>query len=93
MQISETGEESPPSRFHLKREMDLWMAIALAVGNMVRSGIFLLPSSLAAAAGPVSIIGWIFPDAGAVREGRAGTRVLGDDGGTVVSFDLHQAIR
>jgi basic amino acid/polyamine antiporter, APA family len=66
VQISETAEESPASRPHLKREMGLWMAIALVVGNMVGSGIFLLPSSLAAAAGPVSIIGWIFTGVGAI---------------------------
>jgi carbamate kinase len=32
-------------------------------------------------------------DTGAILQGRAGTRVLGDDGGLLVSFDLHQAIR
>jgi APA family basic amino acid/polyamine antiporter len=50
----------------LKRQMGLWMAVALVVGNMVGSGVFLLPASLAAAAGPVSIIGWIFTGVGAM---------------------------
>lgn len=64
-----TGQEleapaAPKPR--LKRQMGLWMVIALVVGNMVGSGIFLLPASLAAAAGPVSIFGWIFTGVGAM---------------------------
>jgi len=50
----------------LKRSMGLWMATALVIGNMVGSGIFLLPASLASVAGPVSIIGWIFTGVGAM---------------------------
>jgi len=50
----------------LKRTMGMWMATALVVGNMVGSGIFLLPASLSAAAGPVSIIGWVFTGVGAM---------------------------
>jgi basic amino acid/polyamine antiporter, APA family len=50
----------------LKRSMGLWMATALVVGNMVGSGVFLLPASLADAAGPVSIIGWLFTGVGAM---------------------------
>jgi APA family basic amino acid/polyamine antiporter len=49
-----------------RRTIGLWMATALVVGNMIGSGVFLLPSSLAAAAGPVSLLGWVFTDAGAV---------------------------
>jgi len=49
-----------------RRTIGLWMATALVVGNMIGSGVFLLPSSLAAAAGPVSLIGWAFTGAGAV---------------------------
>jgi APA family basic amino acid/polyamine antiporter len=55
--------ERPPK---LKRSMGLWMATALVVGNMVGSGIFLLPSSLAATAGPVSMLAWAFTGAGAI---------------------------
>ena len=51
---------------NLKRTMGLWMATALVIGNMVGSGIFLLPASLAGAAGPVSIIGWLFTGVGAM---------------------------
>ena len=44
MQASDSAEEPPGSRPRSKREIGLWMAIALAVGNMVGSGIFLLPA-------------------------------------------------
>ncbi|WP_205697081.1 amino acid permease [Conexibacter sp. SYSU D00693] len=61
----------PPSRAaderpRLKRSMGLWMATALVVGNMIGSGVFLLPASLADAAGPISILGWVFTGAGAM---------------------------
>ncbi len=32
-------------------------------------------------------------DASAILRGRAGTRVVADDGGSALSFDLHQATR
>src|SRR5829696_5994984 len=50
----------------LKRSMGLWMATALVVGNMIGSGVFLLPASLAGTAGPVSVLAWIFTGAGAI---------------------------
>lgn len=56
------GAEAPK----LKRSMGVWMATALVIGNMVGSGIFLLPASLAAVAGPISIFGWIFTGIGAM---------------------------
>ena len=49
----------------LKRSMGLWMAIALVVGNMIGSGIFLLPSALAGE-GSISILAWVFTGAGAM---------------------------
>jgi basic amino acid/polyamine antiporter, APA family len=63
-----TQLEAAPTRAkpRLKRSMGLWMATALVVGNMIGSGVFLLPASLAGAAGPVSLIGWIFTGAGAI---------------------------
>jgi len=68
----------------LKRSMGLWMATALVIGNMVGSGIFLLPASLAAVAGPISIFGWVFTGIGAMllalvfaRLGRAMPRTGG----------------
>ena len=60
--INITDERKP----QLKRSLGLWMATALVVGNMIGSGIFLLPASLAAEAGPVSILGWLFTGAGAI---------------------------
>ena len=40
-----------------QRKLGLWMATALVVGNMIGSGVFLLPSSLAAYGG-ISIVAW-----------------------------------
>lgn len=42
-----------------------WMAVALVMGNMIGSGIFLLPSSLAPYRG-LSIVGWVVSAAGAL---------------------------
>ena len=38
------------TRPELKREMGLWTATAMVVGNMIGSGVFLLPAALAAVA-------------------------------------------
>ena len=55
--------DAPPT---LKRGLGVWMATALVVGNMVGSGIFLLPSSLAATAGPASLLAWVVTGIGAM---------------------------
>lgn len=47
------------------RALGLWTAMALVVGNMIGSGVFLLPASLAPYGG-ISILGWIFTTAGAL---------------------------
>ncbi|WP_216207361.1 amino acid permease [Amycolatopsis aidingensis] len=47
------------------RGLGLWAATALVVGNMIGSGVFLLPSSLASF-GAVSLLGWLFTSVGAV---------------------------
>jgi APA family basic amino acid/polyamine antiporter len=60
------GPNGQPASPGLKRSIGLWTATALVVGNMVGSGVFLLPASLAGAAGPVSIIGWLFTGVGAM---------------------------
>lgn len=66
-----------------QRALGPWMATALVVGNMIGSGVFLLPASLAAYGG-ASIVGWIFTAVGALllamvfsRLGRAFPRVGG----------------
>ncbi|MBC9250308.1 amino acid permease [Pseudomonas alcaligenes] len=46
-------------------EMGFWTCSALVVGNMVGSGVFLLPSSLAPYGG-LSLIGWLVSTTGAV---------------------------
>ncbi|MEO6222171.1 MAG: amino acid permease [Vicinamibacterales bacterium] len=49
----------------MKRDsLGFWMAIALVMGNMVGSGVFLLPSSLAAFGG-LSLAGWMASTVGA----------------------------
>lgn len=58
--------DAPPGRSGLKRSMGLWIATALVIGNMVGSGVFLLPSALAGEAGPVSLIAWGLTGAGAI---------------------------
>ncbi len=47
------------------RKLGIWMCAALVVGNMVGSGVFLLPASLGAYGG-VSLLGWLFTSAGAM---------------------------
>jgi APA family basic amino acid/polyamine antiporter len=49
-----------------KRKLGLWMATALVIGNMIGSGVFLLPASLAGAAGPIAIVSWLLTGAGAL---------------------------
>lgn len=60
------AESRPPAPPKLKRSIGLWMATALVVGNMIGSGVFMLPATLAGAAGPISLLGWVFTGAGAM---------------------------
>ena len=46
--------------------MGVWMVTALVIGNMIGSGIFLLPATMAGEAGPVSILAWVFTGIGAI---------------------------
>ena len=52
---------SPPST----RRIGLWMTVALVMGNMIGSGIFLLPASLAPY-GALGLAGWLISTVGAV---------------------------
>jgi APA family basic amino acid/polyamine antiporter len=47
------------------REIGIWMAVALVMGNMIGSGVFLLPASLAPHGG-ISLLGWIVSAGGSV---------------------------
>ncbi len=48
-----------------KKVFGFWTATALVVGNMIGSGIFFLPASLAKL-GPISILGWVVTSIGAL---------------------------
>ena len=48
-----------------KQKLGFWMCTALVVGNMIGSGIFLLPASLALYGG-ISILGWLITATGAI---------------------------
>ncbi|MFD1542739.1 amino acid permease [Nonomuraea guangzhouensis] len=48
-----------------RRKLGPWMATALVVGNMIGSGVFLLPASLAAF-GSASLLAWVLTSAGAL---------------------------
>ena len=47
------------------QKLGLWMSTALVSGNMVGSGIFLVPAALALYGG-ISVLGWFFSTAGAI---------------------------
>lgn len=55
--------ESPNARPGTAK-LGLWMCTALVVGNMIGSGVFLLPASLAGYGG-ISVFGWLISAAGA----------------------------
>ena len=48
-----------------RRAIGFWTAVSLVMGNMIASGVFLLPASLAAFGG-LAIAGWLFSAAGAI---------------------------
>ena len=50
---------SPP------RVLGFWAAVSIVIGNMIGSGVFLLPASLAAYRG-LSLVGWVVSAAGSV---------------------------
>ena len=51
----------------LKKEMSLVMATALVIGNMMGSGIFMLPASLAQLSSPgASLVAWLLTGVGSV---------------------------
>ncbi len=51
----------------LKRDLGLWAATAIVIGNMIGSGIFTAPQSLAASSNPsASIIAWLITSVGSL---------------------------
>ena len=64
-----THEPIPGARPELKREMGLWTATAMVIGNMIGSGVFLLPALLASVAlvyGSSILLAWVVTGAGAM---------------------------
>src|SRR4051812_48172161 len=55
-----------------------WTAVALVMGNMIGSGVFLLPASLAPFGG-VSLIGWIVSAGGSVLLALVFARLAADN--------------
>ena len=56
-------------RPQLKREMGLWTATAMVIGNMIGSGVFLLPAALAGIAivyGSSALLAWVVTGVGAM---------------------------
>ncbi len=56
---------APKNHRPRQRKLGLWICTALVLGNMVGSGIFLLPASLARFGG-ISLLGWLVTSMGAV---------------------------
>ena len=54
-----------------ERQIGFWIALALVVGNMIGSGIFLLPANLAPY-GLNAVIGWVVTIAGSMCLAAAG---------------------
>ena len=52
---------------NLKKEISLFMATMLVCGNMIGSGVFMLPSTLAQVSGPLpTLIAWVLTTAGSI---------------------------
>jgi APA family basic amino acid/polyamine antiporter len=67
--VKEHPTASTTNRPELKREMGLWTATAMVVGNMIGSGVFLLPAALAGVAlvyGSSILLAWVVTGVGAM---------------------------
>ena len=89
---SESRVEPEDGKGTSAKKLGLWMCIALVVGNMIGSGIFLLPAALADY-GAISIAGWIVTSAGAIVLalifGRL-ARLVSKTGGPSIRFGRYQ---
>jgi APA family basic amino acid/polyamine antiporter len=63
--LSDGGATPPPAPPGRSRDLGFWTAVALVMGNMIGSGIFLLPASLAPYGG-LSLVGWLVSMGGAL---------------------------
>ncbi|HLG10734.1 MAG TPA: amino acid permease [Dehalococcoidia bacterium] len=54
-----------PTAASPRKSLGLWSSTGLVAGNMIGSGIFLLPASLALY-GPISLVGWVITATGAL---------------------------
>ena len=55
------------NKTHLKRELGLAAATSIVVGNMIGSGIFTSPQSLAQVANPmVTVLAWVITGLGSI---------------------------
>lgn len=57
--------KNPQKKSRQSKKLGLWMLIALVAGNMIGSGIFLLPASLAQI-GSISLYSWLLTAAGSL---------------------------
>ena len=60
-----SGPASPPGPAPA-RVIGFWTVVALVMGNMIGSGVFLLPSSLAPFGGGLTVAGWLISAGGSV---------------------------
>ena len=69
-------------------ELGLWTCVALVMGNMIGSGIFLLPASLAPFGG-ISIVGWLISAGGSLLliEGKVSPDRLKQANGSKVEYN------
>src|SRR5215211_2190023 len=79
-----------PSLTVPSRPLGFWMTVALVMGNMIGSGIFLLPASLAQFGG-VSLIGWVVSAGGALLLAAVFARLssLAPDAGGPYAYTRH----
>jgi len=78
--MAQLGAAGPP---HVPRKLGFWMCLALVVGNIIGSGVYLLPASLAPLGRNV-LLGWLATALGAIALGivfTALSRELRGDGG------------
>lgn len=65
--ITDKGENHMEQKSHLKKDIGLFIATALVTGNMMGSGIFMLPATLAKTSGPAAtMLAWAITAVGSI---------------------------